>query len=256
MYFLQGTEFEKNLRFFATCHGPSVTSLEELRTSRKILWFCPSSQGFSPQKNVWSSANWGTTIAADPRLQFNFPWWLHQLLNHWIAQKLGDYKVLWPSKLQESVPLVRCAATCCFRSFWIALVLFHLPQLSLIFRLFNATVIPAAIFLSLWIGDTTRYLVKLYICQQCGSTILIKMRYINASVLITALCLMVGSHFSSTLRRLTTLLGAAAMVVDADPRFATATSETPSREKQEPQEAASGDVSSATWWRCLRIEKY
>ena len=31
------------------------------------------------------------------------------------------------------------------------------------------------------------------------------------------------------------------MVVDADPRFATATSETPSREKQELQEAASGD---------------
>ena len=31
------------------------------------------------------------------------------------------------------------------------------------------------------------------------------------------------------------------VVEDADPRFATATSETPSRDKQEPQEAASGD---------------
>ena len=31
------------------------------------------------------------------------------------------------------------------------------------------------------------------------------------------------------------------VVEDADPRFATTTSETPSRENQEPQEAASGD---------------
>ena len=51
---------------------------------------------------------------------------------------------------------------------------------------------------------------------------------INMSVLITALCLMVGSHFSSSFWRLTTLLGAAAM-------------ETPPRENQEPQEAASSD---------------
>ena len=47
-------------------------------------------------------------------------------------------------------------------------------------------------------------------------------------------------------QRLTTLLRAAATVVDADPRFATTTSETPSRENQEPREAASGDFSSAT----------
>ena len=93
------------------------------------------------------------------------------------------------------------------------------------------------------------------ISQHCGSTILIEIKWDKCfrSHHYPALCLMVGSHFCSTCWRLTMLLGAAAMVVedaDADPRFATATSETPSGENQEPQKAASGDELFWCFWWC------
>ena len=92
------------------------------------------------------------------------------------------------------------------------------------------------------------------ICPHCASTSLIEIKGDKLFPFSTqpALCLMVSSHFSSTFEaRLTTLLRAAAMVVeDADPRFATATSATPSPEKQEPQEAASGDELFWRFWWC------